>query len=326
MTEIDRIIQRAPNPFDTETFWSGNFWQEIQNPELTVDSIHQDVLQEIEAVLDQVAEDRRSRTLLLEGETGSGKTYLLGRLKRQLQTPDYKQLPRAFFVYIEPFTASDYIWRHILRYTVDSLLETPAGLDKSQLLIWLEGLSELKKRGIVDWLRGERQLFIRKLLETYPSGIYNAQEFFGVLYHLTDSELYPIACEWLRGDDLDDESLRKLGVQGTIDTEDAAQKTLANFGRIADATLPIVLCFDQLDNIARDRPREPRFRIPISRQFDSPYSESQELSLYHQHHHRHLATKCPSYSRHRPRSPRCEPQTQTNQFRPSGSPLGQPSV
>jgi hypothetical protein len=257
MTEIDRIIQRAPNPFDTETFWSGNFWQEIQNPELTVDSIHQEVLQEIEGVLDQVSEDRRSRTLLLEGETGSGKTYLLGRLKRQLQTPNQNRLPRAFFVYIEPFTASDYIWRHILRYTVDSLLETPEGLDKSQLLIWLEGLSDLKKRGLVDWLRGERQLFIRKLLETYPSGIYNAQEFFGVLYHLTDSELYPIACEWLRGDDLDDESLRKLGVQGTIDTEDAAQKTLANFGRIAEATLPIVLCFDQLDNIARDRQGHP---------------------------------------------------------------------
>lgn len=253
MSEIDRIIQREPNPFDSETFWSGNFWQEVQNPDLTVDSIHQHALEEIEAVLDRVADDRRSRTILLEGETGSGKTYLLGRLKRQLQLPRANNLPRAFFVYVEPFTASDYIWRHILRYTVDSLLEKPEGLDKSQLLIWLEGFTELKKRGLVDWLKSDRQLFIRKLLETYPSGIYNAQEFFGVLYHLTDSELYPIACEWLRGDDLDDDSLRKLGVQATIDTEDAAQKTLANFGRIADATLPIVLCFDQLDNIARDR-------------------------------------------------------------------------
>lgn len=253
MSEIDRIIQREPNPFDSETFWSGNFWQEVQNPDLTVDSIHQHALDDISAVLDRVEADRRSRTILLEGETGSGKTYLLGRLKRQLQRPQSNHLPRAFFVYVEPFTASDYIWRHILRYTVDSLLETPEGLDKSQLLIWLEGLSEFKKRGLADWLRSDRQLFVRKLLETYPSGIYNAQEFFGVLYHLTDSERYPLACEWLRGDDLDDESLRKLGVQSTIDTEDAAQKTLANFGRIADATLPIVLCFDQLDNIARDR-------------------------------------------------------------------------
>ncbi|WP_017663152.1 ATP-binding protein [Baaleninema simplex] len=254
MTAIDRIIQREPNPFDTETFWSGNFWQEVQNPDLTVDSIHQDALDEIEAVLDRVADDRRSRTILLEGETGSGKTYLLGRLKRSIQTGNADSAsPRAFFVYVEPFTASDYIWRHILRYTVDSLLEKPEGQDKSQILLWLEDLSDVQQGGFIDWLRGGvRQIFVRKLLEAYPSGIYNAQEFFGALYHLTNPELYPIACEWLRGDDLDEDSLRKLGVQSTIDTEDAAQKTLANFGRIADATQPIVLCFDQLDNIARN--------------------------------------------------------------------------
>ncbi|MBP0001537.1 MAG: ATP-binding protein [Cyanobacteria bacterium SID2] len=244
MTEIDRIIQRVPNPFDCETFWSGNFWQEEQNPNLTVDSIHQQALEELESILDLIVEDRRSRTVLLEGETGSGKTYLLGRFKRQLND-------RAFFVYVEPFTASDYIWRHILRYTVDSLLEKPEGREHSQLVLWLQGLAEFKHRGVMDWWRRERQMFVRKLLDTYPSGIYNAQEFFGVLYHLTDPELYPLACEWLRGDDLDDESLRRLGVQSTIDTEDAAQKTLANFGRIAEATQTVVLCFDQLDNIAR---------------------------------------------------------------------------
>jgi hypothetical protein len=244
MATIEQIIQRDPNPFDTETFWSGNFWQEEQDPALTVDSIHQGAIAQIEALLDRVAADNRTRTLMLEGETGSGKTYLLGRLKRFLN-------PKAFFVYIEPFTASDYIWRHILRYTVDSLLEVPEGQQDSQLLIWLQGLSEFRQRSIMDWLRGERQVFVRNLLETYPSGIYNAQEFFGVLYDLTNPKLAPLACEWLRGDDLDEESLTKLGVQHSIETEDAAQKILANFGRIAAATQPIVLCFDQLDNIAR---------------------------------------------------------------------------
>lgn len=244
MNSIDRIIQGEPNPFDTETFWSGNFWQEEQNPDLTVHSIHYEAIAEIEKLIDRIAADNRTRTLMLEGETGSGKTYLLGRIKRTLKS-------KAFFVYIEPFTASDYIWRHILRYTVDSLLEVPEGEKESQLVKWLHGLSEFKNRSFLDWLRGERQVFIRKLLDVYPTGIYNAQEFFGVLYDLTEPRLANLACEWLRGDDLDEESLRKLGVQNAIESEDAAQKMLANFGRIAAATQPIVLCFDQLDNIAR---------------------------------------------------------------------------
>ncbi|MBW4681868.1 MAG: ATP-binding protein [Microcoleus vaginatus WJT46-NPBG5] len=244
MASIDLIIQREPNPFDAETFWSGNFWQEQQDPELTVESIHQDAVAEIEQLLAQVAGDNRTRTMMLEGETGSGKTYLLGRIKRILN-------PKAFFVYIEPFTASDYIWRHILRYTVDSLLEVPEGQEDSQLLIWLKGLSEFKQRSIIDLIRGDRQIFIRNLREAYPAGIYNAAEFFGVLYDLTNPKLSSLACEWLRGDDLDEDSLKLLRVQHSIETEDAAQKILANFGRIAAETQPIVLCFDQLDNIAR---------------------------------------------------------------------------
>lgn len=244
MATLDRLIQRESNPFDAETFWSGNFWQEKQNPAFTVDSIHQEAIADVEDLLAQLSEDHRTRTLLLEGETGSGKTYLLGRIKRQLNA-------KAFFVYIEPFTASEYIWRHILRYTVDSLLQVPEGEEESQLILWLKGLSEFKHRSLWDMLRGDRQLFITNLRDRYPTGIYNAHEFFGVLYDLTNPKLSSLACEWLRGDDLDEESLKLLRVQHSIDTEDAAQKMLANFGRIAAETLPIVLCFDQLDNIAR---------------------------------------------------------------------------
>ncbi len=244
MTTIDQIIQQEPNPFDAETFWSGNFWQEDQNPEFVVESIHQDAIRAIEQTLELVSQDHRTRTLMLEGETGSGKSYLLGRLKNLLN-------PKAFFVYIEPFTASDYIWRHILRYTVDSLLKVPAGEQDSQLILWLKGLWGFKQRGWLDWLRGERQMVIKNLRAIYSAGIYNANEFFGVLYDLTNPKLKDLACEWLRGDDLDEEQLKLLHVQHSIDTEDAAQKIMANFGRIAAESKPIVLCFDQLDNIAR---------------------------------------------------------------------------
>ncbi len=244
MTPIDQIIRQEINPFDPATFQTGNFWQERQDQAITVDSIHKNVITQIERVLDQVTKDHYPRTLLLAGDSGSGKSYLLARLKRTLN-------PKAFFAYIGPWPDSDYIWRHILRQTVDSLMQVPEGKQDSQLLLWLNSLPAFKKSSLMKQLLGEQKKFISDLTASYPSGIYNPREFFKVLYHLTNPELHALACYWLRGDELDEADLKELGVKRLIDTEDAAQKVLANFGRISASSQPIVLCFDQLDNIPR---------------------------------------------------------------------------
>jgi hypothetical protein len=244
MNSIQQIIKKSVNPFDSTTFRPGNFWQEEIDPALTVDSIHQDVVSQLEEMLDRVATDHRTRTTLLAGDSGLGKSYLLGRLKKLFNS-------KAFFAYIGPWPDSDFIWRHTLRNTVDSLMYVPEGQQESQLLLWLKTLAAFKDESLIKQLLGERHLFIQNLKDTFPSGIYNANEFFGVLYALTDPELYPLACEWLKGDDLDEETLKLLKVKRTIDTEDVALKVLSNFGKIAAATQPIVLCFDNLDNIDR---------------------------------------------------------------------------
>jgi hypothetical protein len=253
MKPIDEIILRSTNPFDN--IRSVNFWHEQQQPEPTVDSIHQEAIATIKTTLDQVAQEHHTRTLMLDGDAGSGKTYLLGRLKKEFNH-------KAFFAYIPPFPQSDHIWRHTLRYTVDSLVQVPDGQEDSQLLLWLNNvLSALRQRSIIDritkddvfdLLRSDRRKFINKLKGTYErANIYNADKFFGVLHDLNIPELYPIACEWLRGDDLSEESLQALHLRRSIDTEEAAREILANFSRIAVDTRPIVLCFDQLNSIAR---------------------------------------------------------------------------
>ena len=244
MAPIDQIIRQEINPFDPVTFQTGNFWQERQDQAIAVDSIHQSVITQIEGVLDQITQDHYPRTLLLAGDSGSGKSYLLARLKRTLN-------PKAFFAYIEPWPDSDYIWRHILRQTVDSLMHVPEGKQDSQLLLWLNSLPTFKKSSLIKQILGEQKKFISDLTASYPTGIYNPREFFRVLYHLTNPELNALACYWLRGDELDEDDLKELGVKRLIDTEDAAQKVLANFGRISASSQPIVLCFDQLDNIPR---------------------------------------------------------------------------
>ncbi|MEO1428545.1 MAG: AAA family ATPase [Cyanobacteria bacterium J06633_8] len=254
MTPINNIIKRELNPFDLINLKPGNFWGEKQDSDNSVDSIHQEVITEIEGLLDSVNQDNRSRSVLLLGDSGSGKSYLLGRLKRTLNK-------KAFFAYIGPWADSDYIWRHVLRSTVDSLIQIPEGREESQLILWLKSLSAFTRRNlkqrlfsdsIWQFMQSDRRKFIHHLKTTYSqAGLYNPDFFFGVLHDLTDPELYPIACEWLRGDDLSEESMQMLKVKSCIDTEDAAKNILANFGRISIQTQPIVLCFDNLDNIPR---------------------------------------------------------------------------
>ncbi len=254
MTPINNIIKRELNPFDLINLKPGNFWGEQQDSDNSVDSIHKEVISEVEGLLDLVNKDNRSRSVLLLGDSGSGKSYLLGRLKRTLN-------PKAIFAYIGPWADSDYIWRHVLRSTVDSLIQVPERQEESQLILWLKSLSAFTRRNlqqrlfsdsIWQFMQSDRRKFIHHLKTTYSqAGLYNPDFFFGVLHDLTDPELYPIACEWLRGDDLSEESMQVLKVKSCIDTEEAAKNVLANFGKIATETQPIVLCFDNLDNIPR---------------------------------------------------------------------------
>ena len=253
MTDINDIIKREVNPFDIINLKPTNFWAEEQDSKLMVESIHKEAIIEIEGLLDLVGRDHRSRTVLLAGESGSGKSYLLGRLKRTLN-------PKAFFAYILcNWADSSNIWRHILRHTVDSLIQVPEGEKESQLMLWLKSLtaftsSDITKRIFNDnfWeaLQSNRQKFIKHLKDSYKkAGIYNPDMFFGVLHDLANPELYDLACEWLRGDDLNEDSMKEIKVKTCIDTEDAAKNILANFGRISTQTQPIVLCFDNLDTM-----------------------------------------------------------------------------
>lgn len=253
MTDINDIIKREVNPFDVINLKPTNFWAEEQDSKLMVESIHKNAIIEIEGLLDLVGKDHRSRTVLLSGDSGSGKSYLLGRLKRTLN-------PKAFFAYILcNWADSTNIWRHILRHTVDSLIQVPEGEKESQLMLWLKSLtaftrSDIKQRIFNDnfWeaLQSNRQKFIKHLKDSYKkAGIYNPDMFFGVLHDLANPELYDLACEWLRGDDLNEDSMKEIKVKTCIDTEDAAKNILANFGRISTQTQPIVLCFDNLDTM-----------------------------------------------------------------------------
>ncbi|MGB5898725.1 MAG: hypothetical protein WBG66_11050 [Geitlerinemataceae cyanobacterium] len=139
--------------------------------------------------IERVAQNRQTRSIFIRGEVASGKSYLLARLKKQLN-------PKAFFAYIGSWTDNDYIWRHVLRRTIDSLMHIPEGQKESQLLLWLKGMSAFQEQSLRKKILGERGLFIQNFRGTYPVGIYRPKEFFGVLYDLTNPELYILACDY----------------------------------------------------------------------------------------------------------------------------------
>ncbi len=251
---IEQLIRQNINPFDPTTFKPGNFWKETYAEDQEISAIHEGVLNAVEQTLDRVLRDRQTRTLMLLGDSGSGKSYLLARIKRRLND-------RACFAYVNPWPESQFIWRHVLRQTVDSLLEIPEGQGEDQrepqLVRWLKGLDILQRQGLAKRLRGERSVFVGDMRVSFPSGIYRPKDFFGVLYELLNPETRIVAYDWLRGEDLDEEDRKLLKVKHCVDSEDAAQKMLGNFSKIADSTQPIVICFDNLDNIPKRADSKP---------------------------------------------------------------------
>jgi hypothetical protein len=242
MTSLKQLLLQETNPFDPTTHKIFNFWDEPYQQIPIVETIHQSVITQVETILDRITQDHITRSIIVAGDSGSGKSIVLGRLRDQLNA-------KAFFVYVGHWEENDYVWRHTLRCTVDSLLQVPAHQSESQLLLWLKGLPIFHEKGWQTWLLGERRSFIQTMRAAYPVGIYNPSEFFGVLYDLTNPELYSIASDWLKGDSLDDEDLKRIKVRNLIESERAAREIIGNFGKISRATYPIVLCFDNLDNV-----------------------------------------------------------------------------
>ena len=242
MTSLEQILLQETNPFDPTTHKIFNFWDEPYQQIPIVETIHQSVITQIEEILDRITHDHITRSVIIAGDSGSGKSIVLGRLRDRLNA-------KAFFVYIGHWEENEYVWRHTLRCTVDSLLQVPAHQSESQLLLWLKGLPVFREKGLQKWLLGERRVFVQTMRAAYPVGIYNPTEFFGALYDLTNPDLYSIASDWLKGDSLDEEDLKQIKARRLIENEQSAREIISNFGKISRSTYPIVLCFDNLDNI-----------------------------------------------------------------------------
>ncbi len=235
MPTLEELIASQPNPFDADV--SGNFYQQPVGPNDPVETIHQEGLGKLRDYLAEVRQKNRPYTSFLMGAAGNGKTFMLGRFQR-----DCGNLAR--FAYIGPWSDGSRIWQHILRCTVRSWQYPSPGEKQSQLAAWYDAL----KAGLIG--TEPRIDFFEQCSLRFPQ-IEEPEIFLKAVARLENPEMRRLALNWLRGDNLSEESLTQLDLEFSIDNEDLAKAVLTNLLRINPDNKPAVLCFDQLDSLPK---------------------------------------------------------------------------
>jgi hypothetical protein len=231
MASLYTIILHALNPF--EYYVTGDVTQHPIPTDAVVERIHQQPLERLEGLLESVQATQTPHTAILTGQSGSGKTFLLGRLRE-------RSADRARFAYVGPWSDASRIWRHTLRCTLESLTRGSAEALETPLETWFRGLQRREANET-------REAFAKRCQRQYSAE--NPLKFFRIVYGLGQLKLRPLVQAWLAGDELDPEDLRSIGARQAIDNEDDARQVLMNLIRVNPDDRPLILCFDQLDNV-----------------------------------------------------------------------------
>ncbi len=199
----------------------------------------------------------RSSSLVVLGPPGAGKTHLFSRLRRKLG-------PRAVFVHVRPLVHTGITPRFLLaeivkqlaykthgaaglpqvHALVGSLLAHLAGEDAffpSAFLAECEGMSdgdrdarlERTVEQVLDVWQEADESYLRRLLEV-PFARSGAMQ--------------RSLLAWLSGRDCDVTQLARIGATSSLD-EELAMPALRTLSAVASLGAPIVLVFDQLENL-----------------------------------------------------------------------------
>ncbi|MGH8576272.1 MAG: AAA family ATPase [Gammaproteobacteria bacterium] len=252
-------------------------WQPAQSD---VPVIHANVYDLCGAVLEQVRQSGGSRSVLLHGLPGSGKTHLLARFRTSLTgtppesgpTVTLPVPPTVLFIAVRLRAGARMLCRH-LRRTLATDLFRPTRLGMSQLeQLLLYRLSQhLKDRKKAQrvwqalrqpprtrwyWPFGPPEEISRAtrevegLIEHMDEQATLGRNLATALRHLALGRHRRDVRDWLHDGVLPDAAIRDLGLVQPAEDEDPEEQALdlvCAFSRLADSSVPLVLCFDQLE-------------------------------------------------------------------------------
>jgi hypothetical protein len=197
--------------------------------------------------------DLRSSSLVVLGAPGAGKTHLFARLRQRLG-------PKAVFVHVRPLLNSEMTARFVLHEIAKQLGYETMGLRQidavvGALLAHLAGESASFPRAFLDDLAqlepSDRARRLEAALESVLSTWQDAEESYlrrllAVPFESPATQRAVMA--WLSGRECDELQLLRMGAAASL-PEEAVVPALRTLAAIASLGAPIVIVFDQLENL-----------------------------------------------------------------------------
>jgi hypothetical protein len=209
------FAERAfPNPFGPLV------GQPLDDRQVDIPEINSEGFEACKRVVQDVEAGGYSAALTVFGDTGTGKTHLIGRVRRWLE-PQAENL----FVFVRMETSPAGIWRHLRRSIALAMLRENSGGFRA-----IDRLLEQRKSD----------------LETLPD-----RDLSIVLEHLLEGRQVRDSAAWLRGEGLPDEVLNslRLSAPGPEDDPEAISRHVVK--AICELIRPgvAVFCMDQIEAV-----------------------------------------------------------------------------
>jgi hypothetical protein len=195
----------------------------------------------------------RSTSLVVLGSPGAGKTHLFSRLRRRIG-------PRAVLVHIRPLVHAEMSPRFLLNEIVSQLAHTTQGLPQISALVG-SLLAHLDGAGTgfpTTFLEAYEHMSEKAREERLDADLERALEIWPDLDESFMSRLLraPFAkgptrralLAWLSGRDCDIAQLQRIGATASL-SDDVAPIAIRTLAMVAAPGAPIVLVFDQLENL-----------------------------------------------------------------------------
>lgn len=200
-------------------------------------------------------------SLIIHGSAGSGKTHLLSRFQRHLHSTAGEandHILRCVFVFVRLQTSPQQLWQHVRRRLASDLVRRDEGLTQLQRLVahQIAERSHTSPRSEVMRLRilgKESHDVISAHMRHLAQTLELPRDLCIVLEHILCNRAVMDAAAWLRGDGLPERVLAELGLapDDVDDREQASRDIVLALARLAAGTLPIVVCFDQVEALQR---------------------------------------------------------------------------